>query len=154
MTHVGAETKILNTSADLRSCLLNVGKQVHFTPPHVLFHEDQGNSGVFLLLKGRARMSVKGLPKLDRVFSAGAILGLPSSFTGHPYSLTAEAVTELDVVHVGQEEFLQLMREHPELCRETTEILGREVTFIQAALAERRKQASSRKAFYDEVVNS
>jgi hypothetical protein len=45
-----------------------------------------------------------------------------------------------------------LMRDRPELCREATEMLGREVTFIQSALAERRKQASSRKLFADELA--
>ena len=90
-------------------------------------------------------MSVKGLPKLDRLFSVGSVLGLPSTFTGHAYSLTAQAVTEADVVHVPAEAFLQLMRERADLCREATEMLGREVTFIQSALAERRKQTASRK---------
>jgi len=41
---------------------------------------------------------------------------------------------------VPQEEFLQLMREHPDLCREATDMLGRELTFVQSALAERRRQ--------------
>ncbi len=97
-----------------------------------------------MLLKGKIRMSVHSLPKLDRVFSAGSVLGLPSTFTGRPYSLTARALTDADVVQVPQEAFLQLMRERPELCREATEMLGREVTFIQGALAE-RKQATTRR---------
>jgi len=32
------------------------------------------------------------------------------------------------------------MRERPDLCREATDMLGRELTFIQSALAERRRQ--------------
>jgi len=80
------------------------------------------------------------MPKLDRVFSAGSLLGLPASFTGHPYSLTAVTLTQSEVVNVPQEEFLQLMREHPDLCREATDMLGRELTFVQSALAERRRQ--------------
>jgi CRP-like cAMP-binding protein len=67
---------------------------------------------------------------------------LPSTFTGLPYSLTATAVTDATVVQVTQEDFLRLMRERPELCREAAEMLGREVTFIQSALAERRRQAA------------
>ncbi len=31
------------------------------------------------------------------------------------------------------------MTQQPELCREATDLLSREVTFIQAALAERRR---------------
>ena len=44
------------------------------------------------------------------------------------------------IVHLPREEFLQLMRERPDLCREATDMLGREVTFIQSALAERCRQ--------------
>ncbi len=107
-----------------------------------------------MVLKGKVRMSVKGLPKLDRVFSAGSVLGLPSTFTGHSYSLTAVALTEVDALHVTQDDFLRLMRDQPELCREATEMLGREVTFIQSALAERRKQLATRKFSLSEVLLS
>ena len=145
MTHVGAQSKILKASAELKSSLETSGRRERFCPTQVLFREDGDNAGVFLLVKGRICMSVKGLPKLDRLFAVGSVLGLPSTFTGHAYSLTAQAVTEADVVHVPAEAFLQLMRERADLCREATEMLGREVTFIQSALAERRKQTASRK---------
>jgi len=85
-------------------------------------------------------MGVRNLPELDRVFSGGSLLGLPATFTGHPYSLTAVTVVRSDIVHLPREEFLQLMRERPDLCREATDMLGREVTFIQSALAERCRQ--------------
>jgi hypothetical protein len=55
------------------------------------------------------------------------------------------ALTEVDVLYVAPEPFLQLMREQPELCGEATTMLGREVTFIQSALSARRKQAAIRK---------
>ncbi len=96
-------------------------------------------------------MCVNGLPKLDRLFSPGSLLGLPSTFTGHVYSLTAQAVSEVELVHVEQDSFLRVMRERPELCREATEMLGREVTFIQGALAERRKQAAANKVSPAEI---
>jgi CRP-like cAMP-binding protein len=70
-------------------------------------------------------MSVRSLPRLDRLFGSGSVLGLPSSFTGRPYTLTATAITEADVVHVAREDFLLLMLERPDLCREATEMLGR-----------------------------
>jgi hypothetical protein len=38
------------------------------------------------------------------------------------------------------------------LCRECTEMLGREVTFIQAALAERRKVAGLKKVLGHKVA--
>jgi len=145
MTSVAAQCNFLKTSAALKAALEPIGSREHFSSSQTLFREDDNNTGVFLLLRGKIRMGVKGLPKLDRLFSAGSILGLPSTFTGHHYSLSAQAITDADVLHVPQASFLQLMREQAELCREATEMLGREVTFIQSALAERRKQAAKNK---------
>ena len=151
MTNVGAQCSFLKTSAELKTCLQPAGRKEHFSASQVLFREDDGNAGVFVVVKGKVRMGVKGLPKLDRLLSAGSVLGLPSTFTGHPYSLSAEAVTEVDAIHVGQDNFLQLMKERPDLCREATEMLGREVTFIQSALAERRKQAAAQRVSPAEI---
>jgi CRP-like cAMP-binding protein len=154
MTHVGSQCNILKVSSELKDELQGLGRQERFSANQTLFREDDNNSGVFLVLSGKVCMSVRGLPTLDRLFSAGSLLGLPSTFTGHTYSLTAIAVAESDAVHVAQEDFVRLMRERPELCREATEMLGREVTFIQSALAERRKQVTSKRHSLDEVLTA
>ena len=132
---VGAQSLILKASENLNACLVEIGKRKHLPATDILFREDGDNAGVFLVVGGTVCMSVKGLPGLDRVFGSGSLLGLPSSFTGRPYTLTATAITEADVVHVPRENFLLLMLQRPDLCREATEILGREMTFIQSALA-------------------
>lgn len=149
MKNVGAQCSFLRVSPELKTCLQQAGQSQSFAPGEILFREDGDSAGVFLLIRGKISMSVYGMPKLDRLFSAGSLLGLPSTFTGRPYSLTAQAVTDADVVHVVPEPFLQIMRERPQLCREATEMLGREVTFIQSALAERRKQATAKKSVLD-----
>lgn len=152
MTSVGAQCVFLKASPELRAALQRSGNKQRFSAGQILFREEQDAIGLFLLLKGKIRMSVYNLPKLDRLFSAGSVMGLPSTFTGRPYSLTAQVVTDADVLHVPPESFLQLMRDRPELCSETTAMLGREVTFIQSALAERRKQGVSRKIFAHDVA--
>ena len=154
MTNVGAQSSILKASAELKSILQATGEKERYSVDQVLFREDQDNAGIFLVLKGRIRMSVRSLPKLDRLFATGSVLGLPSTFTGHPYSLTAIALSETEVVHVSPQAFVELMRERPELCREATEMLGREVTFIQAALAERRKQTTWKKHSEADMVRA
>jgi CRP-like cAMP-binding protein len=145
---------ILTVSAELKNTLEAIGRHERFSPSQKLFREDDGNVGVFLVSKGKVCMSVKDLPKLDRTFSAGSLLGLPSTFTSHSYSLTAMAVTEVDAVHVSQEDYLRIMKEQSELCREAMEMLGREVSFIQGALSERRKQLSPRKLALSEALVS
>jgi CRP-like cAMP-binding protein len=137
---VGAKANILKASEKLRSSLDAIGISQHHPAARVLFREDSKSVGVYLVCKGKVRMGVKDLPNLDRDFGAGSLLGLPSTFTGHRYSLTAVTLAESEVVHVPRERFLDLMREQPDLCREATDMLGREVTFIQSALAERHRQ--------------
>ena len=140
MKTVGGKSSILKVSNELRNALTATGCKKHVPSSYVLFREHADSAGVFLVCKGKVLMGIKGLPKLDRLFSVGALLGVPATFTGRAYSLTAVTVSEADIVYVPRDEFLTLMRERPDLCREATDMLGREVTFIQSALAERRRQ--------------
>ena len=143
MKNVGPRVNILRASEKLRSSLEALCSKRQCPSAHVLFREDGNSEGVFLVCKGKVRMSVKNLPKLNRDFGVGSLLGLPSTFTGHPYSLTAVTLAESEIAHVPREPFLDLMRERPDLCREATDMLGREVTFIQSALAQRRRQLAA-----------
>jgi CRP-like cAMP-binding protein len=154
MKPVVSRGNILKASAELKNTLEAIGRNERFSPSQTLFRENDGNAGVFLVSKGKVCMSVKDLPNLDRTFSAGSLLGLPSTFTSHSYSLTAMAVTEVDTIHVSQEDFLRIMKEQSELCREAMEMLGREVSFIQGALSERRKQLATRKLSLSEALVS
>ena len=140
MKNVGTKKNILKASEQLQSSLSAVGSCQQCQAAHVLFREDGNSVGVYLVRKGKVRMGVRGLPSLDRDFAAGSLLGLPATFTGHPYSLTAVTLAKSEVVYVPREKFLELMHERPDLCREATDMLGREVTFIQSALAKRRRQ--------------
>lgn len=140
MKRAGGKTNILKASETLINSLETAGRKEQYPPAYVLFQEDDNCEGIFLVRKGKVRMSVNNLPSLDRDFGPGSLLGLPSTFTGHRYSLSAVTLAESEVVHVQREPFLDLMREQPDLCREATDMLGREVTFIQAALTKRRRQ--------------
>jgi CRP-like cAMP-binding protein len=143
MANVGTKSNILKVSNKLKKSLVTAGAVEHYASKGHVFEVDQENEGVYLVLKGKVCLSVKDLAKLDRVFSAGSLLGVPATFTGHTYSLAAVAITDADVVHVDRKAFLDLMTEQPDLCREATDMLSREVSFIQAALAERRRHKNN-----------
>ena len=140
MAKVRLDTNMLKVSSKLKKSLVSAGTVERFPSKTVLFEVDEENRGVYLVLKGKVCLSVKDFHKLDRTFSAGSLLGVPATYTGHTYSLAAEAVTDAEVLHVERQPFLDLMSQRPELCRETTDMLSREVTFIHSALAERRKE--------------
>jgi len=136
---VGTKPNILKVSAKLKKTLISAGIVEKYPSHHCLFDADQANTGVFLVAKGKVCLSMKDCPQFDRVFNSGSLLGVPATFTGHPYSLAAIAITKAEVVHVDREKFLEVMTSQPELCREATDMLSREVSFIHAALAERRR---------------
>lgn len=148
MANVGPKANILKVSAKLKKALVEAGSLKHVGSNHCLFDVDQETTGVFLIAKGKIRLWVKDYPRLDRNFSPGSLLGVPATFTGNTYSLGATAVTAAEVVQVSRQAFLNLMTAQPELCREATDMLSREVSFIQAALAERRR------AHGEHVLNS
>ena len=140
MQRVGKASKTLKGSAALCKCLRAARLTRHVASGRYLFKVGDSNEGVFLVRKGKVALLVEGLPNLDRVFSAGSVLGLPSTFTGNPYGLTARALADSEVVQVPREDFLELMRQDPTLCGEASEMLTREISFIQAALAKRKSQ--------------
>jgi CRP-like cAMP-binding protein len=137
MKSVGPPINILNASPLLKSSLEALGQSERIPAARVLFETGDENLGVFLVRKGKVCLRVDGLPHLDRVFPAGSLLGLPATFAGSEYSLSAIAVTNSEVVHVTRDEFMRLMREEPVLCQQAMDMLSREVSFIQAAVTQR-----------------
>jgi CRP-like cAMP-binding protein len=138
-----SDVNMLKVSSNLKKSLVSAGTVERFPSKSVLFEIEEENRGVYLVLKGQVCLSVKDTHKFDRTFSRGSLLGVPATYTGHTYSLMAQAATDAEVLHVERQTFLDLMSQQPDLCRETTDMLSREVSFIHAALAERRREKST-----------
>ena len=134
MKTVGVKKNPLKVTREFQSILESAGCKLHCPPAQVLFKEGAVARGVFLVSRGEVMMGLRHVPRLDRRFSAGSLIGLPSTFSGRPYSLSAITVSEADVVYVARDDFLLLMWERPDLCREAADILGRQVIFIRTAL--------------------
>jgi len=141
MKIVGTLSKTLLAPADLRRALTNAGETDRYARGSILFHAGGKNVGIFLICSGRVCLKVPAAPHLDRVFSAGSILGLPSTFVGKPYSLTAACSTDCEVARIGKKQFLELMTRRLDLCREATDILSREVAFLFSALGKDSRES-------------
>jgi CRP-like cAMP-binding protein len=137
MKNVGPGSNILSAPQGLKASLEALGQAEHVPAGGVLFKTGDENLGVFLIRKGKVCLRVEGLARLDRVFPAGSVLGLPATFTGSDYSLTAVAVTDAVVLRIPRDEFLRLMREESVLCQQATDMLSKEVSFIQGAVTQR-----------------
>lgn len=145
MKSVGPSVNILDAPPDLQKSLKALGESQQILAGDVLFATGDENVGVFLVLKGKVCLRVADLPALDRIFPSGSLLGLPATFTGTEYSLTAIAVTNAEVLGVTRDKFLRLMREEPVLCQLATDMLSREVSFIQSAVTQQMHSLASAK---------
>jgi CRP/FNR family transcriptional regulator, cyclic AMP receptor protein len=81
----------------------------------VLFVEGQTPRGVYMLCKGRVKLTMNssdGRTIIVRICGPGEILGLHGALSGEPYELTAEALQPCQVNFIRREDFLKLLREH------------------------------------------
>ncbi len=85
----------------------------------VLFVDGQEPRGIFVLCKGRVKLSIchsDGKTLIVKIAEQGEVLGLSSTIGGKPYELTAETVDPCQINFVRREDFLRLVKEHSEVC--------------------------------------
>jgi CRP/FNR family cyclic AMP-dependent transcriptional regulator len=93
----------------------------------VLFVEGQAPRGIFLLCKGRVKMSIcssDGKTLILKIAEPGEVLGLSATVAGKPYELTAETLDPCQVNFVKREDFLRYLKEHNEVCLRVAEQLS------------------------------
>jgi len=93
----------------------------------VLFVEGQSPRGIFVLCKGRVKMSIcatNGKTLIVKIAEPGEVLGLSATVSGKPYELTAETVDPCQVNFVKREDFLRFLKEHSDACFRVAEQLS------------------------------
>ena len=96
----------------------------------VLFREGQPARGVFLLCKGRVRLSVcseSGRRMSLRVAGTGEVLGLSAALAGGHYEVTAEALEQVQVGVVRRKDLLAFLHEHPSVCMQVVNLLSEDL---------------------------
>lgn len=81
----------------------------------VLFVEGQVPRGVYMLCKGRVKLTMAspaGKTVIARVVEAGELLGLHSSISGDAHEVTAESLQPCQVDFIRRDDFMKLLREH------------------------------------------
>lgn len=106
---------------DLSQNALAAFERMKFTSSYpggaVLFVEGQSPRGVYLICKGRVKLtmaSAEGKTVLVRIADAGEMLGLHSTISGEAYELTAETLEPCQINFVRRHDFLTLLHDHPE----------------------------------------
>ena len=96
----------------------------------ILYVEGQQSRGVFMLCRGRAKMSIAardGKTLITRVALAGEILGVSCALSESAYQSTVETIEPSQVKFVKRDEFIRFMKQHAEACYRVAEQLTREV---------------------------
>ena len=98
-----------------------------FPKGSILFVEGQEPRGVFVICNGRLKLSTsspQGKSIIVRTAKEGEVIGLPSTLSGKPYDLTAEALEPVQANFIRREAFLQFLQHHSEAALRTAEILS------------------------------
>ena len=83
----------------------------------VLFVEGEGARGVYMLCKGRVKLtmtSADGKTMILRIVKAGEVLGLHAVVSGKAYQATAETLEPCQVNFVRRDDFLRFLSQNPE----------------------------------------
>ena len=120
--------KNLIPSPELRAELERLATIVFKPKGEILFRRGDDVSGVFLIRKGRV---CRGLDCETPVYPAkilgpGAIVGLPATVSGNPYSLTAKVVEDAELAFVPRNALLECLQDHPFLCFQVMDMLSEE----------------------------
>jgi CRP-like cAMP-binding protein len=111
--------------ADLNALLLRRCEKVQKTRHTVLFKRGEVSFGMFLVLRGRVSLDfgVDGSSPLNKAYGPGALIGLPATLTGRPYSMTATVTDDAELGLVSCETLKALLREQPQACQELLTML-------------------------------
>jgi CRP/FNR family transcriptional regulator, cyclic AMP receptor protein len=84
----------------------------------VLFSEGQAARGVFIVRRGRVKLSIcgsDGRTLILRMVETGCPLGVASVVSGRPYEATAETQEPSEITFLRHSDLLRLMRRHGEV---------------------------------------
>jgi CRP-like cAMP-binding protein len=103
-----------------------------------LFRAGEPAKGVFLIRSGQVRLSLGEAPSVypSRVLGPGNVIGLPASFSGEPYSLTANTEKDCCVDFIPRSRLISLFRENPEVSYEIVRVLSEEISDMRQVRGE------------------
>src|SRR5581483_487199 len=95
----------------------------------VLFVEGQMPRGIYMLCKGRVKMSTTssdGKTLILKIAQPGEVLGLHATVSGSPYEITAETAQPCQLNFIKREDFLHFLEEHGDACLKAAQHLSKD----------------------------
>ena len=122
-----AEHILCDLSPDALKAFESITHITAYPQGAVLFVEGQSPRGIFVVCKGRARLSLcaaDGKTLILQISEPGEVLGLSATVSGKPYELTARTMEPCQVNFVHGEDFLRFLKEHSDACFRVAEQLS------------------------------
>ena len=118
---------------ELRKELHAVATPVRKEKGTILFRAGQRARGAFLICSGQVRLILDVASSLypARRMGAGAVIGLPATFSGEAYSLTAEVNKACRLDFIPRQKLLDLLRRKPKAGFQIVQILSEEIFHIR-----------------------
>lgn len=94
----------------------------------VLFVEGQAPQGIFVVCQGAVQLSISatdGKTLIVKTTEPGDVLGLSATMSGKPYELAATTMEPCQVNFVKRDDFLLLLKKHPDACFRAIEELSK-----------------------------
>lgn len=95
----------------------------------VLFVEGQTPRGVYLLCRGRVKLSTtssEGKTLILKIVHPGELLGLHATVSNAPYEITAETAQPCQLNFIKREDFLRFLEQHGEACLRAAQHLSQD----------------------------
>jgi len=108
---------------DLPSSALQAFENVKYPTTYpdgaILFVEGQPPRGIFVLCKGRVKLSLSdsdGKTLIMKIAEPGEVVGLSATISGKPYELSAQTIDPCQVNYVKRVDFLRFLKDHGDAC--------------------------------------
>ena len=124
--------------SELETKLLGKARNISLQAGALLFNQGDAVTGIYILSKGRARLTLRsadGKIHLEEIVGRGGLLGLPAAISGTPYSLTAEVLADSEFAFLSREELVSLMQNDVSLSLKLVELLSQEVRAMRNVIA-------------------
>jgi len=112
---------------------LEAFEKIKFTAAYpagaVLFVEGQSPRGIYMLCKGRVKLSTTssdGKTLILKIVQPGEVLGLHATVSNTPYEITAESGQPCQLNFIKREDFLRFLQQHGDACLKAAQHLSRD----------------------------
>ena len=124
---------------ELLEALEKRSSTVQCTEPRRLFTQGGSPTGLYILRKGKASLTMEsptGGDLLSITLYPGSLLGLPALIGNEPFTLTATAEKDAELGFVTREDFNSLMQSDPSIAMRVLRVLAAEVRTARHAISE------------------